>query len=169
MTSYRNSSAIGCYWTRIGWMLSSLNTSSWSLVGSAYSVQRCATRSGTRMLLRVSVPRCVMRPAKPMTRRPLASRLVAFLALPSSGSYGFRPGRSAQQAVAQAQAYVTEGHQFVVDIDLAKFFDRVNHDKLMARDGSVLTIGEERSALAAASPVSWNNSGARASRRCHST
>src|SRR5436853_2421724 len=51
----------------------------------------------------------------------------------SEHSYGFRPGRSAQQAVAQAQAYVTEGHQFVVDIDLAKFFDRVNHDKLMAR------------------------------------
>ena len=51
----------------------------------------------------------------------------------SEHSYGFRPGRSAQQAVAQAQAYVTEGYQFVVDIDLAKFFDRVNHDKLMAR------------------------------------
>src|SRR5208282_3148324 len=51
----------------------------------------------------------------------------------SEHSYGFRPGRSAQQAGAQAQAYVTEGYQFVVDIDLAKFFDRVNHDKLMAR------------------------------------
>jgi RNA-directed DNA polymerase len=51
----------------------------------------------------------------------------------SEHSYGFRPGRSAQQAVAQAHAYVTEGHQFVVDIDLAKFFDRVNHDRLMAR------------------------------------
>lgn len=47
-------------------------------------------------------------------------------------SYGFRPGRSAHQAVAQAQAYVIEGHRFVVDIDLAKFFDRVNHDRLMA-------------------------------------
>jgi RNA-directed DNA polymerase len=42
----------------------------------------------------------------------------------SEHSYGFRPGRSAQQAVAQAQAYVTEGYRFVVDIDLAKFFDR---------------------------------------------
>lgn len=47
-------------------------------------------------------------------------------------SYGFRPGRSAHQAVAQAQAYVIEGHRFVVDLDLAKFFDRVNHDRLMA-------------------------------------
>src|SRR6202049_4871315 len=51
----------------------------------------------------------------------------------SEHSYGFSPGPSAQQAVPQAQAYVTEGYQFVVDIDLAKFFDRVNHDKLMAR------------------------------------
>jgi RNA-directed DNA polymerase len=51
----------------------------------------------------------------------------------SEHSYGFRPGRSAQQAVAQAQAYVADGYRFVVDIDLAKFFDRVNHDRLMAR------------------------------------
>ena len=51
----------------------------------------------------------------------------------SEHSYGFRPGRSAHQAVTQAQAYVTEGYRFVVDIDLAKFFDRVNHDRLMAR------------------------------------
>jgi len=51
----------------------------------------------------------------------------------SAHSYGFRPGRSAHQAVAQAQAYLVEGYRFVVDIDLAKFFDRVNHDRLMAR------------------------------------
>lgn len=51
----------------------------------------------------------------------------------SEHSYGFRPGRSAHQAVAQAQAYVADGHRFVVDIDLARFFDRVNHDRLMAR------------------------------------
>jgi RNA-directed DNA polymerase len=50
----------------------------------------------------------------------------------SEHSYGFRPGRSAHQAVAQAQAYVIEGYRFVVDIDLAKFFDRVNHDRLLA-------------------------------------
>jgi RNA-directed DNA polymerase len=50
----------------------------------------------------------------------------------SEHSYGFRPGRSAHQAVAQAQAYIIEGYQFVVDIDLAKFFDRVCHDRLMA-------------------------------------
>jgi RNA-directed DNA polymerase len=51
----------------------------------------------------------------------------------SEHSYGFRPGRSAQQAVAQAQQYVAEGYDYVVDIDLEKFFDRVNHDLLMAR------------------------------------
>jgi RNA-directed DNA polymerase len=50
----------------------------------------------------------------------------------SAHSHGFRPGRSAHQAVAQAQAYVSEGHRFVVDLDLEKFFDRVNHDRLMA-------------------------------------
>src|SRR5450631_3943064 len=50
----------------------------------------------------------------------------------SEHSYGFRPGRSAHQAVAQAQAYIIEGYRFVVDIDLAKFFDRVNHGRLMA-------------------------------------
>ncbi len=51
----------------------------------------------------------------------------------SEHSYGFRPGRSAHQAVAQAQRYVAAGYGVVVDLDLEKFFDRVNHDKLMAR------------------------------------
>jgi RNA-directed DNA polymerase len=49
----------------------------------------------------------------------------------SEHSYGFRPGRSAHQAVAQAQAYIAEGYRYTVDIDLEKFFDRVNHDMLM--------------------------------------
>jgi len=51
----------------------------------------------------------------------------------SEHSYGFRPGRSAHQAVAQAQQYIAEGYNWVVDLDLEKFFDRVNHDRLMAR------------------------------------
>src|SRR5262250_2879962 len=50
----------------------------------------------------------------------------------SDHSYGFRPGRSAHQAVAQAQQYIAEGYGWVVDLDLEKFFDRVNHDRLMA-------------------------------------
>ena len=51
----------------------------------------------------------------------------------SDHSYGFRPGRSAHQAVSQAQQYIAEGYRWCVDLDLEKFFDRVSHDKLMAR------------------------------------
>jgi RNA-directed DNA polymerase len=53
----------------------------------------------------------------------------------SESSYGFRPGRSAHQAVKKAQAHVAEGYRHVVDmdLDLEKFFDRVNHDVLMSR------------------------------------
>src|SRR5262249_13981330 len=51
----------------------------------------------------------------------------------SNHSYGFRPGRSAPQAVAQAQQYIAEGYGWVVDFDLEKFFDRVQHDKLMGQ------------------------------------
>lgn len=51
----------------------------------------------------------------------------------SDHSYGFRPGRSAHQAVARAQDYIKEGFTWVVDLDLEKFFDRVNHDVLMGR------------------------------------
>jgi len=64
----------------------------------------------------------------------------------SEHSYGFRPGRSAHQAVAQAQQYISEGYGWVVDLDLERFFDRVNHDRLMAgmaqriRDKRVLKL-----------------------------
>jgi RNA-directed DNA polymerase len=49
----------------------------------------------------------------------------------SEASFGFRPGRSAHQAIERAQAYIASGHTTVVDLDLEKFFDRVNHDILM--------------------------------------
>jgi RNA-directed DNA polymerase len=49
----------------------------------------------------------------------------------SEHSYGFRPGRSAHQAINRGQQYVEQGYRWIVDIDLEKFFDRVNHDKLM--------------------------------------
>jgi RNA-directed DNA polymerase len=64
----------------------------------------------------------------------------------SEGSYGFRPGRSAHQAVKAAKRYVAEGRRVVVDMDLEKFFDRVNHDLLMQKlstkigDGRVLRL-----------------------------
>jgi RNA-directed DNA polymerase len=51
----------------------------------------------------------------------------------SEHSYGFRPGRSAHQAVAAAQKYIAAGYRWCVDLDLEKFFDRVSHDKLMAK------------------------------------
>jgi RNA-directed DNA polymerase len=51
----------------------------------------------------------------------------------SEHSYGFRPGRSAHQAVDQAQQHIAAGYRWVVDLDLEKFFDRVNHDRLMAK------------------------------------
>ena len=64
----------------------------------------------------------------------------------SESSYGFRPQRSAHQAVGQAQAYIRDGYTWVVDLDLEKFFDRVNHDVLLSRvrrrvqDRRVLTL-----------------------------
>ena len=56
----------------------------------------------------------------------------------SAQSYGFRPGRSAQQAVQVAQSYAKEGYTWVVDMDITQFFDRVNHDILMSRLGQRL-------------------------------
>jgi len=50
----------------------------------------------------------------------------------SKSSYGFRPKRSAHQAIKQSQRYLKKGYRWVVDMDLEKFFDRVNHDKLMS-------------------------------------
>jgi RNA-directed DNA polymerase len=54
----------------------------------------------------------------------------------SQHSYGFRPQRSAHQAVAQAQQYIAQGYGWVIDLDLERFFDRVNHDKLMGQIAS---------------------------------
>lgn len=60
----------------------------------------------------------------------------------SEHSYGFRPGRSAHQAVEAAQQFIAAGYRWVVDLDLEKFFDRVNHDRLMARLAQ--QIGDKR-------------------------
>lgn len=54
----------------------------------------------------------------------------------SESSYGFRPGRSQHMAIRSAQSYIKDGCRWVVDLDLEKFFDRVNHDRLMNRLGS---------------------------------
>jgi RNA-directed DNA polymerase len=60
----------------------------------------------------------------------------------AENSYGFRPGRSAHMAVARAQGYIEEGYTWVVDLDLEKFFDRVNHDILMGRVAK--RVGDKR-------------------------
>jgi RNA-directed DNA polymerase len=72
-------------------------------------------------------------------QQAIAQRLTRlFEPLFSLHSYGFRPRRSAHDAVKQAQQYVQAGYEWVVDIDLEKFFDRVNHDMLMARVARVV-------------------------------
>ena len=53
-------------------------------------------------------------------------------------SFGFRPGKSQQQAVESARQQVAQGKEFVVDIDLSKFFDRINHDRLIAKLSHVI-------------------------------
>ncbi len=82
---------------------------------------------GMRML---GIPTVVDRFVQQMLLQVLQRRLDAEF---SEHSFGFRPGRSAHQAVARAQEYLAEGCRWVVDIDLEKFFDRVNHDVLMGR------------------------------------
>ena len=62
----------------------------------------------------------------------------------SDNSYGFRPGRSANQAVSQAKQYVKDGYRWVVEIDLESFFDRVNHDKLM---GIIAKVIDDKTVL----------------------
>jgi len=56
----------------------------------------------------------------------------------SEHSYGFRPAKSAHQAIKQAQKHVLEGYQYVVDIDLKNFFDEINHDKMMSEIAKVI-------------------------------
>ncbi len=82
---------------------------------------------GMRML---GIPTVVDRFVQQMLLQVLQRRLDAEF---SEHSFGFRPGRSAHQAVARAQEYLAEGCRWVVDIDLERFFDRVNHDVLMGR------------------------------------
>jgi len=79
---------------------------------------------------RLGIPTVVDRFVQQMLLQVLQRRLDPQF---SESSFGFRPGRSAHQAVARAQEYIAEGRRWVVDIDLEKFFDRVNHDMLMGR------------------------------------
>lgn len=81
-------------------------------------------------VIRVTIPTVVDRFIQQAMIQVLQARWDASF---SDSSYGFRPGRSAHQAVKQAHEYIRAGYHWVVDLDLEKFFDRVNHDVLMNR------------------------------------
>jgi len=87
---------------------------------------------GTRML---GIPCVVDRLIQQAMHQVLSEQ---FEPMFSPHSYGFRPGKSAAQAVHQARDYIESGKRWVVDIDMAKFFDRVNHDILMSRIARVI-------------------------------
>ncbi|GAH04620.1 unnamed protein product, partial [marine sediment metagenome] len=68
-----------------------------------------------------------------MIQQAIAQQLTPIFELKfSDNSYGFRPNRNAHQAIKKARQYINEGYTWVVDIDLEKYFDTVNHDKLMS-------------------------------------
>jgi RNA-directed DNA polymerase len=91
---------------------------------------------GTRQL---GIPTVVDR----LVQQAIAQTLEPLLDPTFSGSsFGFRPGRGAHDALRQARGYVTDGYEIVVDLDLERFFDRVNHDILMSR--LARRIGDKR-------------------------
>ena len=68
-----------------------------------------------------------------MIQQAIAQQLTLIFELKfSDNSYGFRPKRNAHQAIKKTRQYLNEGYTWIVDIDLEKYFDTVNHDKLMA-------------------------------------
>jgi RNA-directed DNA polymerase len=70
-------------------------------------------------------------------------------------SHGFRPGRSCHTAIYEAKRHLGEGHEWVVDLDLEKFFDRVNHQRLMARLGQKISIGYSCASFTGCSRPEW--------------
>jgi len=82
-------------------------------------------KGGYRQL---GIPTCKDRLIQQATSQVLSRRYEPIF---STNSYGFRPGRNAHQALLQAAGYVDGGYNHVVDLDLEKFFDKVNHDRLM--------------------------------------
>jgi len=87
-------------------------------------------KPGGRGMRRLGIPTVVDRLIQQALLQVLQPQIDATF---SESSYGFRPGRSAHQAVERAQEHIQAGHRWVVDMDLEKFFDRVNHDILMSR------------------------------------
>lgn len=96
-------------------------------VGAVLKVEIFKDTGGTRMLGIPTVKDRYIQQAIHQKLSPLYERHF------SGHSYGFRPGRNAHQAIRQANQYIKEGKEWVVDIDLEKFFDKINHDRLMQR------------------------------------
>jgi group II intron reverse transcriptase/maturase len=93
-------------------------------------------KGGYRQL---GIPNCKDRLVQQATSQVLSRRYEPIF---STSSYGFRPGHNAHQALLQAAGYVAEGYNHVVDLDLEKFFDKVNHDRMMWLLGT--RIGDKR-------------------------
>lgn len=116
-----------------GWLGKNINTLRMSLLNEQYKVEPVRKAEipkpggGKRMLGIPTVRDRLIQQAIHQELNPYYDPLF------SEHSYGFRPGRSAQQAILRASEYIKEGKEWVVDIDLEKFFDRINHDRLMQR------------------------------------
>ena len=96
-------------------------------------------KSGGKGMRKLGIPTVVDRLIQQAMHQVLSPIFDPFF---SNHSYGFRPGRSAHQAVLQAREYVASDRRWIVDIDLEKFFDHVNHDILMSRIGR--RVGDRR-------------------------
>ena len=115
------------------WLGKNINTLRMSLLNEQYKVEPVRKveipkpGGGKRML---GIPTVKDR----MIQQAIQQEMILYYdPLFSENSYGFRPGRSAHQAILRASEYIKEGKEWVVDIDLEKFFDRINHDRLMQR------------------------------------
>ena len=96
-------------------------------------------KPGSKGMRKLGIPTVVDRLIQQAMHQVLSPIFDPFF---SDHSYGFRPGRSAHQAVLQAREYVSDGRRWIVDMDLEKFFDNVNHDILMSRIGR--KVGDRR-------------------------
>ena len=93
------------------------------------SVRRAEISKSDRGVRLLGIPTVIDR----MIQQAIAQQLTPIFELKfSDNSYGFRPKRNAHQAIKKARQYMNEGYTWVVDIDLEKYFDTVNHDKLMS-------------------------------------
>ena len=114
------------YNKNLKWLQASLLTEGYE-VSAVLKVEIPKPTGGKRML---GIPTSKDRLVQQAIHQELSKHYEPYF---SENSYGFRPGRSAHQAIIQSAEYIKEGKEWVVDIDLEKFFDKINHDRLMQR------------------------------------